>query len=135
MSLCFGCPSAQFVIQRDGFCTMHVIVFCKLINDFSHVIYSFTGYDSQKNVHFDNEGEDDALRMLKLNEFRRVSLRWFWFYCRVDEYQSWYIGCNGSEVPQRSRLFTIHRGPNHNFPYFVKVRQSPCSIHTLYMYF
>lgn len=74
--------------------------------------------------HFENEGQDDALRILTNSESRRVKVPWFWFYCGVDKHKSWYIGCNGSEIPLTGdlQLFTIQRGYNHNFPYFLKVR-------------
>lgn len=88
------------------------------------LIFSFVGYTRQNNVHFENEGHDDALRMLTNSEFRRVKVWWFWFNCGVDKYKSWYIACNGSEIPLMGdlQLFTIERGYHHNFPYFLKVR-------------
>ena len=57
--------------------------------------------------------------MLNINDRRPLSLA-LWAQCFVDQDSSLYIGCDGSEVPFRSSLFTIQK-TNEDIPFVIKV--------------
>ena len=99
---------------------------CQQLNSsFSYTSHLFIGNDEQQYIGFENEKKESELRMLTIGDFKRVTLRLLWFRCRLIEDSSWYIGCNGTEIPFKSSLFSIERGANlHSFPYFLKVRKS-----------
>ena len=67
----------------------------------------------------DDEDNDNKLRMLNISDRRPLSLA-PWPQCVVDEDTSLYIGCDGSEVPFRSSLFTIQK-TNQDIPFVIKV--------------
>lgn len=79
----------------------------------------FVGYNRLTYTRFYEENNNSELRMLNISERRQLSLP-RWPQCLVDEESSWYIGCNGSEVPFRSSLFTIQK-TDQNIPYVLKV--------------
>ena len=75
--------------------------------------------DDNDEEEVEEEGNNNKLRMLNINDRRPLSLA-LWPQCVVDQDSSWYIGCDGSEVPFRSNLFTIQK-TNEDIPFVIKV--------------
>ena len=82
-------------------------------------MHFFVGYNQLTYTGFDEEDNDDELRMLNINDRRPLSLA-LWPQCVVDEDSSLYIGCDGSEVPFSSSLFTIQK-TNKDIPFVIEV--------------
>ena len=82
-------------------------------------MHHFVGYNRLTYTSFDEEDNDNELRMLNISDRRPLSLA-PWAQCPVDQDSSSYIGCDGSEVPFRSSLFTIEKA-NKGSPFFIKV--------------
>ena len=78
---------------------------------------------------FDGENEDSQLRMLDINDMRRIpSLPVLEKNCGVINGSSSYTGCDGVDVPFSSSLFAIQNiNPQGPFYFFaLKVRKTPC---------
>ena len=102
-------------------------------------MHFFLGYDQLTHTGFDkddddyDDGDDDEdgddddddednnnkLRVLYISDRRPLSLE-PWLHCVVDEDSSLYVGCDGSEVPFSSSLFTIQKTQEDN-SFFIKV--------------
>ena len=85
----------------------------------------FTGYNPTRYFQFETEGLNYPIRVVYLNDYKRVSLTSSLKNCRVDVGSSRYIGCNGSEAPfNNTNLFSIvpDGDPTDSPPYFLQVR-------------
>jgi len=82
-------------------------------------MHLFVGHNRLSYTAFDEEDNDNELRMLNISDRRPLSLA-PWAQCLADQDSSFYIGCNGSEVPFRSSLFTIQKA-DKGTPFFMKV--------------
>ena len=89
----------------------------------------FSGYDSSNYILFDAERLDNPLRMIDINDRKRISLSPGFLNCQVDVGSSWYIGCGGftsfsTLFSNNSNLFTIapDGDPADSPPYFLEVR-------------
>lgn len=85
----------------------------------------FTGYNPTRYFQFETERLNYPIRVVYLNDYKRVSLNPSFKNCRVDVGSSRYIGCNVSEVPfNNTNLFSIvpDGDPRDSPPYFLQVR-------------
>lgn len=85
----------------------------------------FTGYNPTRYFQFETEILNYPIRVVYLNDYKRVSLNPSLKNCRVDVGSYRYIGCNGSEVPfNNTNLFSIvpDGDPRDSPPYFLQVR-------------
>ena len=86
-----------------------------------HVQYLLAGYEWWLYTRFDGESKYSELRMVNISDRRGLSLPKSLPHCFVDKESSSYIGCNGSEVPFRSNLFSIQKLIDQDIPFVLKV--------------
>ena len=87
-------------------------------------IYS-VGYNPIHYFLFESERLNRPIRLLYIDNFKRVSLLASLKNCRVDVGSSRHIGCDASEAPlNNTNLFSIERDgdPLDFSPYVLKVR-------------
>ena len=93
---------------------------------FQRMIFIYSvGYNPAQYFHFESERLNYPIRLLSMQDYKRVSLPASLKNCRVDVGSSRHFGCDGSEVPfNNTNLFSIvpDGDPRDSPPYYLRVR-------------